>query len=97
MIRHIWSSHFSTGRTAASGNTIANMSCSKTFFLVNSVYIDNVLNARDPGDTTSKVSCCVEPSVSIKSTDSEFLFAPCTPIENGKNLKSDAFVVITLF
>ena len=34
--------------------------CPKTFFLVNSVYTNNVPWA--PGDTTSKVSCCVEPS-----------------------------------
>ena len=34
----------------------AKMSCSKTLFLVNSVYTNNVVNA---GDTTSKVSCCL--------------------------------------
>ena len=40
----------STSEMAASGKTTANVSCSKTFL------------CRDPGDTTSKVSCCVKPS-----------------------------------
>ena len=39
--------------------TSANVSCSKTFFLVNSVYTNYVLSARvhcrDPGDTMNKV------------------------------------------
>ena len=49
------------------------MSCPKTLVLVNSVYLNNVLNAcvhvSDPGDTTSKVSCCVEPSMCFKNRD----------------------------
>ena len=44
---------------------VTKVSCSKTFFSVNSVYtMFSVLMfmCRDPGDTTSKVSCCVESS-----------------------------------
>ena len=39
---------------------------------------------RDPGDTTSKVSCCVEPSYCFKNS------------VNTINLKSASFVVIML-
>ena len=50
------------------------MTYPKTFVLVNSVYTNNVINAgvfmcRDPGDNTSKVSCCVEPSYCFKNRD----------------------------
>ena len=36
---------FSTGKMAASGKTTGKVSFSKTFFLVNSVYTNDVLNS----------------------------------------------------
>ena len=39
---------------------------------------------RDPGDTTSKVSCCVEPSQCFKNSDFD-------AIANTVNLKSPFF------
>ena len=59
------------GRRRAEQAT-ANMSCSKTFFLVNSVYTMFsvlVFMCRDPGDATSKVSCCVQTSYCFKNRD----------------------------
>ena len=38
---------------------------------------------RDPGDTTSKVLCCVEPSQCFKNSDfdADIVFAPSTPVK----------------
>ena len=57
---------------------------------------------RDPGDTTSKVSCCVEPSQSFKNSD--FDASVKVPLalrklawpKNMVNLKSASFIVIML-
>ena len=48
-----------------------------------------VFMCRDPGDTTSKVSCCVETSYCFKDkdVDATIIFAPGTPIENEFDLK----------
>ena len=51
----------------------ANVSCSETFFLVTlctqTMLSVLVFMCRDPGDATSKVSCCVETSYRFKNTD----------------------------
>ena len=51
----------------------ANMSCSKTFFLVTlctqTMLSVLVFMCRDPGDATSKVSCCVQTSYCFKYGD----------------------------
>ena len=42
-----------------------------------------VFMCRDPGDTTSKVSCCVEPSLCFKNSDFDAsVKVPLHPIEN---------------
>ena len=49
-----------------------------------------VFTCRDPGDATSKVSCCVEPSYCFLKRD----FDDCsTPTENELDPKSASFVV----
>ena len=62
-------SHYEINTTRLAGRrwveqAIAKVSCSKTFFLVilctQTVFSMLVFMCRDPGDTTSKVSCCVE-------------------------------------
>ena len=52
-----------------------------------------VFMCRDPGDATSKVSCCVETSYCFKNGDFR-KSARSTPIENEFDLKS--FIVIML-
>ena len=51
----------------------ANVSCSKTFSLVTlctqTLFSLLVFMCRDPGDATSKVSCCVETSYCFKNRD----------------------------
>ena len=52
-----------------------------------------VFMCRDSGDTTSKVSCCVETSYGFKNSD--FDASVKVPVnENMVNLKSASFVVI---
>ena len=42
-----------------------------------------VFMCRDPGDTTSKVSCCVEPSYCFKNSDFDAsVRVPLHPTEN---------------
>ena len=42
-----------------------------------------VFMCRDPGDATSKVSCCVETSYCFKNRDFDAIIGACsTPIEN---------------
>ena len=62
-----------------------------------------VFMCRDPGDTTSKVSCCVESSYCFKNSDFDAianlplalsLKMSLTQNENTVNLKSDSFFVI---
>ena len=51
----------------------ANVRCSKTFFSVTlctqTMFSVLVFMCRDPGDATSKVSCCVESSYCFKNRD----------------------------
>ena len=51
----------------------ANVSCSKSFFLVTlctqTMFSMLVFMCRDPGDATSKVSCCVQTSYCFKHRD----------------------------
>ena len=47
----------------------ANVSSSKTFIVCAHKQCSQCLCSWDPGDTTSKVSCCVEPSKCLKSSD----------------------------
>ena len=59
---------FSTGRTA--DKTTANMTCSKNLLVTlctQIMFSVLVFMCRDPGDTTSKVSCCVETSYCFKN------------------------------
>ena len=57
-----------------------------------------VFMCRDPGDATSKVSCCVEPSYGFKNRDFDALTEnELDPkIKNTVNLKSASFIVIML-
>ena len=62
------------GREAISHQqATANMSCSKTLFLVTlctqTMLSVLVFMCRDPGDATSKVSCCVQTSYCFKNRD----------------------------
>ena len=63
------------------------MSCSKTFFLVTlctqTMLSVLVFMCRDPGDATSKVSCCVESSYCFKNSENEF--DPKTKIKIHRN------------
>ena len=59
-----------------------------------------VFMCRDPGDTTSKVSCCVEPSYCFKNSDFD-VSARRTPLkislpenETTVNVKTASFLVI---
>ena len=49
-----------------------------------------VFMCRDPGDTTSNVSCCVEPSLCFKNSDfdANIAFAPGTLLKMIFDLKS---------
>ena len=49
-----------------------------------------VFMCRDPGDATSKVSCCVETSYCFNNRDFDAIieFARSTPIENEFDLKT---------
>ena len=63
-----------------------------------------VFMCRDPGDTTSKVSCCVEPSLYFEHSDFDAsVECPSTPLkmslpknETMVNLKRASFVIIML-
>ena len=64
-----------------------------------------VFMCRDPGDATSKVSCCVETSYCFKTRDFDAILKvpvalplkmSLTQNENTVNLKSASFIVIML-
>ena len=57
--------------------TIDTLLCTRTMFSM------LVFVCRDPGDTTRKVSCSVEPSKCFKNCDFDaiMVFAPCTPLK----------------
>ena len=59
-------------------NFLVKFPCTQTMFSM------LVFMSRDPGDTMSKVSCCVEPSQCFKNSDfdANIVFAPNTPIKN---------------
>ena len=67
-------------------------------FVTQTMFSMLVFRCRGPGDTTSKVSCCVKPSYCFKNSK-----CPCTPLKISLpknktmvNLKSASFVVIML-
>ena len=61
-----------------------------------------VFMCRDPGDTTSKVSCCVEPSWCFKESDFDaslkvpVALALKMSLPENETIKSATFVVIVL-
>ena len=55
-----------------------------------------VFMCRDPGDATSKVSCCVETSYRFKNVDATVKLPVALENENMVNLKSASFIVIML-
>ena len=87
----------------------ANVSCPKTFFLVTlctqTMFSVLVFMCRDPGDATSKVSCCVETSYCFKHRDFnasvKVAVAPhwkwvWPENESTVNLESASFIIIVL-
>ena len=55
-----------------------------------------VFTCRDPGDTTRKVSCCVEPSYFFKNSDFDTIVknACSTPTENEFDLKTKTWSIL---
>ena len=68
-------------------------------FVTQTMFSMLVFRCRGPGDTTSKVSCCVKPSYCFKNSK-----CPCTPLKISLpknktmvNLKSASFIIIMLW
>ena len=69
------------------------MSCAKNFILVTlctqTMFSVLVFMCRDPGDTTSKVLCCVEPSYCFKNRDFDAIVKvpPALPLKMSLSRK----------